>query len=90
MVMASRAGDIALSLARSVGLKWIYLASLWLEVEYFRSQEAAVCRCTSATHILLATCHLTVVTASTVLASYAALVCLRICIVVCGAGLGER
>ena len=74
MVMATSADDVALSLARSVGLKWIYLARLWLEVEYFRSQEAAMCRCTSATYILL-TSYLSVVTASTVLfASCTALV----------------
>ena len=91
MVMASRSGDVTLSLARSVGLKWIYLASLWLEVEYFRSQEAAMCRCTSATYILLTTCYLSVLTTSAVLfASCTALVWLRICIVVRGAGLGKH
>ena len=91
MVMASRASDVALSLARSVLLKWIYLAGLWLEVEHFRSQEAAMCRCTSAAYILLNTCHLSVVTTSTVLfASRTALVWLRICIVVRGAILGKH
>ena len=75
MVMASRASDIALSLARSVSLKWIYLARLWLKVEYFRSQEAAMCRCTSAAYILLTTYYLSVVTTSSVLfASRTALV----------------
>ena len=75
MVMASRASDVTLSLARSVGLKWICLAHFWLEVEYFRSQEAAMCRRASATYILLTTCYLSVMTASTVLfASCTALV----------------
>ena len=91
MVMASRASDVALSLARSVLLKWIYLAGLWLEVEHFRSQEAAMCRCTSATYILLNTCYLSVVTTSTVLfTSCTAMVWLRICIVVRGAILGKH
>ena len=91
VVMATSADYVALSLARSVGLKWIYLARLWLEVEYFRSQETSMCRCTSATYILLTTRYLSVMTASTVLfASCTALVWLRICIVVRGAILGEH
>lgn len=73
-------------------LKRIDLACLWLEVKYFRTQKAAAMRrCACSTHLLLllTTTIVSVVTASSVLLAHTDLVCLRICIVVRDAGLGE-
>lgn len=74
-------------------LKRVDLACLWLEVKYFRTQKAATMRsCAWSAYLLLlllTTTIMSVVTASSMLFACTDLVCLRICIVVRDAGLGE-
>ena len=78
-----------------MSLKRVYLAGLRLEIKYLWTQKAAtVRRRTCSTHILLrglASSILSVMTAGSVLfpGTSSSLVCLRICIVVRNAGLGE-
>ena len=88
-----------------MSLKRVDLARLRLEVKHFRSQEATVRGCVWTTHVLLllrlclsmlrAALVSVVATGALLLARTTAgtaisLVCLRICIVVRGASLGER
>ena len=84
------------SFAWAMSLKRVYLAGLRLEIKYLWTQKAATVRCrTCSTHILLrglATSILSVMTAGSGLfpsTSSSSLGCLRICIVVRNAGLGE-
>lgn len=87
------------SLPRTMSLKRVNLTCLWLEVEHFGSQESAMSRCVCTTYVLLllrlclgmlrAALVTVVATGALLLARAICLVCLRICIVVRGASLGE-